>query len=153
MKRFSLGGLATTPLLYALAGCLVVIAGMGFTLYRKNASIEGLESAVALRDSKLETANTALEAWRNQTQSLFAAAESNRDGLQQMKALLEAQQASCAAIGRANEQAAARVEQAARKAIASQQSYSKRFNAEASKPRCAAAWKEVEISCPAMSDY
>ena len=110
-----------------------------------------LRADLAAMGAERDALRVERDLWQQQASTVNQAAASQRDGISTLRGLLEQQQAACLAIGEQNRQAAERADAVARRAERALSDYRRR--AAGAGADCEAALKQMEVACPALSNY
>ncbi|PJK03869.1 hypothetical protein CO615_00015 [Lysobacteraceae bacterium NML75-0749] len=146
--RCLIASLTVKPLLWAVAVLLVLLLG---SWWAHRVQIGALQVQVRAAEEARDAARSERDNWESATVTAAFVADANNEAIKKVRGLLEQQQAACLAIGEQNRQAAERADAVARRAERELSDYRRR--AAGAGAGCEAALKQMEVACPALSNY
>jgi len=145
--------LAVKPLLYLIAGLLLVIVALGTRGCVQSANARTDAARLESAENLVAGVRTEREAWKAQAETNASNASTCATSLQVLTNEYERQQRDHAQMDAQREAAIAAAHNAERDADRTLKQFTAQFQAQSRTPTCGAALAALNAACPAIRDY
>lgn len=141
------------PLLYVIAGLLLVVVGLSIQLALNNSRLKVAQAATATAVAQQSQTATEREAWKARAVEVGVANHGWQEAVATLQAELAAAQTDLRTLDKQSQQAIARARADAAEADRVLKTFLGKYQVQARAADCARALQTVEAACPAFTGY